>query len=272
MDTQTLYIMQGPPGSGKSELAERLFESKYVVQNRRNWVICSTDDYFTVNGEYKFDSSKLEEYHARNLKKATDCMKDGYNVIVDNTNIKCWQCKPYVQFAVENGINVVFIRVTGSFANKHGVPDDVVERMRNSMEDLTVESVLASMKPFTFEKVLLDAFAEKCVITYRLLDSGITPTAVADLLNVDVDTVYQYSDVGNWHHDIKSMVLNSPDLLQRVQKYSAEKYGADDYPDGPPVGGAYILLDEFINRNWGELVSLLKQQSKDRCPHADHDS
>lgn len=144
---QTLYILQGLPGSGKSTLA------KQMMQGREPVLICSTDDFFWVGEQWIFDPAKLGEYHEKNQQDAREFMADGCTVIVDNTNLQCWEAKPYVVNALRLGIPVVFVRVTGNFKSTHGVPPEVIEKMRLRMEDLTVEKVLASVKP-NFSKVV----------------------------------------------------------------------------------------------------------------------
>lgn len=136
--SQTLYVMQGASGSGKSTISEM------ICRSLPKCVIHSTDDLFWEGEKYNFRPEKLSEYHAINLERTKSALDDGYSVIVDNTNILRWQCKKYVEYAVAKGIAVVFIRVTGQFQNVHGVPDEKVQWMRDNMENLTVESVLAS--------------------------------------------------------------------------------------------------------------------------------
>jgi predicted kinase len=139
---QTLFVMQGPPGSGKSHVASCLQAGRY------NTVIYSTDDFFWEGGRYDFRPQLLPEFHGKNLERTKLALDEGKSVVVDNTNIQRWQCREYVRYAVSKGIPVVFVRVNGRFQNTHGVPDDRVEAMRNGMEDLTVETVLASKAPW----------------------------------------------------------------------------------------------------------------------------
>lgn len=138
---QVMVVLQGCPGSGKSTLA-------VALAKQYDAVICSTDDYFMVDGEYKFDPNLLGKYHKKNIEKATDLMLSGRSVIVDNTNIFCWQALPYCQAAVDLGIEVIFKRATGDFQSVHGVPQHAIDRMRSQMEELTLEKVLASVPPF----------------------------------------------------------------------------------------------------------------------------
>jgi len=141
MNNKILVIMQGHSGSGKSTLAKQIAK---VIDAE----IFSTDELFIVNGVYKFDPSKLGFFHKKNLDNCIAAMKRGVNVVCDNTNIRQWEAKGYVEAALDLGFEVKFIRATGNFQNVHGVPNDKVEQMRARLEDLTVESVMASKKPF----------------------------------------------------------------------------------------------------------------------------
>lgn len=84
-----LIILRGVSGSGKSTLAKNLVQ---------NGVINSTDDYFMINGEYVFDSTKLAKYHKLNRLKTENDMQNNISpIIIDNTNLKKREIKPYVE-------------------------------------------------------------------------------------------------------------------------------------------------------------------------------
>lgn len=141
---KTLYVMQGAPGSGKSTVA-RTIEAGLVAMGG-DCEIYSTDDYFTncQTGEYKFDPTKLAQYHQANQDKARAAMDKGLSdVVIDNTNVRAAHAAPYVKAAVEFGYAVVFVRCEGRFANTHGVPAEKVEAMRAAMEPLSVAACLA---------------------------------------------------------------------------------------------------------------------------------
>jgi len=93
-----LILMRGVSGSGKSTLARKIAEEHDLS------VIYSTDDFFMVDGEYRFDPKRLGEFHAANVKRAQESMADKCAcIIIDNTNTQAWEMKSYVELAAEYG-------------------------------------------------------------------------------------------------------------------------------------------------------------------------
>lgn len=135
MIARTLILMQGVPGSGKSTVARKLLE------DTPEWaVILSTDDFW--GADYKFDAAKLGEAHRWNQRSVAKALaSDVRIVIVDNTNIKRRDAEPYLALAqmFEYIVQVVRVQVDIKLAlerNTHNVPEDVICRMANEMEDL----------------------------------------------------------------------------------------------------------------------------------------
>jgi len=138
------YILRGLSGTGKSELAKNLRDSHTRAR------IFSTDSFFMVDGEYQFDPTKLGEYHAKNLRQATDfmvgCSSDYYYpdalCIIDNTNTQHWEYEKYVEAAKDNGFMVQIISVDWkrediplyAERNSHGVPEEAIQRMADRWE------------------------------------------------------------------------------------------------------------------------------------------
>jgi predicted kinase len=170
---QVLDIMRGIPGSGKSTEAE----------NRvGNGVIHSTDNLIEAQGDYKEFFQKmietgnfgeLHKMHTQNLNNAKKSMEMGVSpVIIDNTNIKAWEPKAYVEHALSLGyddknINFIDVGDGGQTAevlaqrNTHGVPLDKIKQMiasHKSVGELTVEKVIdAKMKGGSTNKVSYSA-------------------------------------------------------------------------------------------------------------------
>lgn len=140
--TQQLIIMRGLPGSGKSYAAK----SHYGI-------VCSTDDFFMFEGVYRFNRQAIPEAHKWNQERVKSLMQSGTSpIIVDNTNIRLWEMKPYILLARENGYSVSFGYPETPWANdpaecfkrnSHGVPEETIVRMHNSFEHFrTVEEIL----------------------------------------------------------------------------------------------------------------------------------
>jgi predicted kinase len=137
---QFLLILQGLPGSGKSTIARALATAFQAV-------ICSTDDFFTgSDGVYRFDARKHAEYHAANQARAAELLRQGRTVIVDNCNTRNWEAARYVAVAYELKLHVQFVRVSGNFNSAHKVPEAVIETMRLTQENLSVEACLAYLR------------------------------------------------------------------------------------------------------------------------------
>lgn len=137
-----LIVMQGAPGSGKTSLA-RLFH-----RGHPKCIIHATDSYHFLRGDgWVFQPDKLEEYHRLNQERTETDLKMGWSVIVDNTNVRAWEARPYVEIALRLNVPVVFVRCEGRFPNTHGVPAEKVEVMRASLEPLTIEACLVAVRP-----------------------------------------------------------------------------------------------------------------------------
>ena len=121
-----LLLIRGLPGSGKSTMAKEYAKAGYVH--------CEADQYFEVNGQYRFDASKLSAAHADCLQRAIAALDAGYPVVVANTFTRRWEMEPYVKAAKIRGVNVRIVEATGNWPNVHGVPEYAVERMRARWE------------------------------------------------------------------------------------------------------------------------------------------
>uniref|UniRef100_A0A8C6LSB6 NEDD4 binding protein 2 n=1 Tax=Nothobranchius furzeri TaxID=105023 RepID=A0A8C6LSB6_NOTFU len=147
-----LVLLRGAPGSGKSTLARAMLE-----QNP-DGVVLSTDDYFTIGGQYQFNPMVLGEAHEWNHKRAMEAFQRGANpIIIDNTNMQGWEMKPYVAQALRHGYKVLFREPDTWWKNKpgelerrsiHNIPVETICRMLNGYERfVTVQSIMGSHMP-----------------------------------------------------------------------------------------------------------------------------
>lgn len=115
-----LILVRGLPGSGKSTIAGKL-DSCHM----------EADQYFMVNGEYRFDASKLKQAHEWCQEKTREALKAGFNAVVSNTFTTIKELRPYFDIAREFGIVPNVILAQGNFGSVHDVPEEAMERMRN---------------------------------------------------------------------------------------------------------------------------------------------
>jgi predicted kinase len=99
--------MRGIPGSGKSTKAKSLVG---------NGIIHSTDDLIEQTGDYDAffkkmietkDWSMIKRMHEKNLINAKHSMDKGISpVIIDNTNIRPFEPKGYVEYGLSHGYQI----------------------------------------------------------------------------------------------------------------------------------------------------------------------
>lgn len=129
----TVVIMRSAPGGGKST---------YVKKNLSDGTICSADDYHYVSGVYAWDPNKVWLAHKRCQEKFMRALEEDHKlIVVDNTNIKIKDLAFYYNQAKDFGYNIRIIRMniplkTLLGRNVHGVPDETVERMFRSLENI----------------------------------------------------------------------------------------------------------------------------------------
>lgn len=115
-----LLLIRGLPGSGKTTMAKKYAQAGYVH--------CEADQYFEVDGEYRFDGIKLRAAHDDCLRRAIAALDAGRSVVVSNTFTRRWEMAPYLKAAKKRGINAAL----GSKRRKF-VPD-AASQERSEME------------------------------------------------------------------------------------------------------------------------------------------
>jgi len=135
-------IMRGIPGCGKSTVSKQI--EKDAQELGMTTVICSTDDFFMVDGVYKFDQKLLGSNHEKNRAKAKYYIGENYDVIIiDNTNLTTKEVEPYCEMGLNSGYIVRLAIPPRLFemtpeelvqANVHGVPEVTIRRMFDRME------------------------------------------------------------------------------------------------------------------------------------------
>jgi predicted kinase len=126
-----LYIVRGLPGSGKSTFAKSL-----------GGIHSEADQFFMVDGEYKFDGSKIKDAHKWCQNEVNSAMILNHTtnlnnvIVVSNTFTQEWEMQPYLDMAKDWGYTVFSVIVENRHGgvNVHSVPDDKLEMMKNRFE------------------------------------------------------------------------------------------------------------------------------------------
>ncbi|UJF23520.1 AAA family ATPase [Shewanella sp. OMA3-2] len=147
MNSKLVIIMRGLPGSGKSHWIDLFIQSQplpVALQIKQRGYF-STDNLFVVDGQYKFDASKLSEYHQINLSLFIEALSRGEPIVIcDNTNVCHWEYIAYKTAAVALGYKVKIV-ITGepkskshqllcAQRNKHHVQLKHIQRMAEIFE------------------------------------------------------------------------------------------------------------------------------------------
>jgi predicted kinase len=130
---QNLYLVRGLPSSGKSTLAIQL--ATFAI---------AADDFFTEDGVYTFDPSKLPEAHQECQSRCSRGLDAGLDVAVANTFSQAWELVPYLAIAeaAAGEVRVVILDLFDAGCtdaeltarNAHGVPEEVIAGMRKRWE------------------------------------------------------------------------------------------------------------------------------------------
>jgi predicted kinase len=121
-----LFLLRGLPGSGKSTLAESLGGSHMEA-----------DKYFTYDGKYEFDVTKLKDAHDWCQNAVRVFMENkSKRVVVSNTFTQEWEMTPYFELAEKHGYKVYSLICENRHGgiNEHGVPEDKLKLMKNRFE------------------------------------------------------------------------------------------------------------------------------------------
>lgn len=131
----TLHLMQGLPGTGKSTLAR-------IIARDNLAVVLSTDDYHHSDPAnphlYIYDPSLASLRHMKNQERCEYFLRRGVSVVVDNTNITNAHVKPYLMIAAVLSAEIRVHRCIQEYGSLHNVPAETIERMRATMEELSV--------------------------------------------------------------------------------------------------------------------------------------
>jgi predicted kinase len=122
----SLILIRGLPGAGKSQLAETLAEGRFPV--------FSVDSYFTdpVSGVYEFRFKDNHLAYSECARNTENALHEGIRkVFVDNTFTMEWELEPYFEMAARYNYRVFVITVENRHRgrNTHGISEEQIQKM-----------------------------------------------------------------------------------------------------------------------------------------------
>ena len=137
MSKQTLILVRGLPGSGKSTRAKRIVDAIMLDNNSTHEaVVCEADKFFERNGSYVFDPLLIQKAHVWCQLQTKSYLRRGYTVVVANTFTQLWEMDAYKTMALEYNVPLRILECKDQFQNIHNVPESTIERMRLRWENL----------------------------------------------------------------------------------------------------------------------------------------
>lgn len=125
---QTLILVRGIPGSGKTTLAKMIAGTTGAEHHE-------ADHYFErEDGSYHFDGNKLAHAHSQCKHRTRMDLIAGKSVVVSNTFTTRWEVDPYINLARDFGAKLQVITLQSEFESIHNVPEEAMNRMRRRME------------------------------------------------------------------------------------------------------------------------------------------
>lgn len=124
LNKQTLTLVRGLPGAGKSTLARQL-------SNVDSSIHIEADMYFMNGNVYTYNQAMIGNAHYWCQDRTTNALLQGRSVVVSNTFTTLKEMRPYFEIALEYGIIPTIFLAQNDFGNVHDVPEESLQKMRN---------------------------------------------------------------------------------------------------------------------------------------------
>jgi len=185
-ERKIVIVMRGPSGVGKSTLTRKILNM--VKAKGKDGECASADDFFyTSEGFYNFNRDQQGEAHSECRKNFVRFLEKGTAVVcVDNTSMKTWEYKSYIQQAETHDYKVIVVEFGCELChdklvalcdqqNVHAVGRENIERQILNYEPNDLEEVDFGTAALNRQvsKVTLPVFMEDPAIGFGNLTTPI---------------------------------------------------------------------------------------------------
>ena len=182
-----VIINRAVSGSGKTSM------TRYVIDDLRarglSVAVCSTDDFFMVDGRYVFDVEKLNGYHLQNQANFIAELERGTDVVIcDNMNLLPWQSQPYTDAARKYNYRILFLNFLPRELEKH-LASQIVTPEKPDAHGLTKEALERFIQNFNDYNDLLDRNTVRDIKRHRVFTWNFV-----DNMAMDTGELAQYFD------------------------------------------------------------------------------
>lgn len=130
---QSVIIIRGVPGSGKSTYAKMI--------KTDDDIILDINDRHVVNGVYNYGSRSMKDAIAEQFALFNKHLANNDNIILVGSFTKPFHMSEYLYVLAGKGVEVFIVDLLDSYQNIHGVPDELVDKMKSNFEKVN-DSIL----------------------------------------------------------------------------------------------------------------------------------
>lgn len=138
MNKQKVTLIRGIPGSGKTTMALDM-----------DATLVEADQFFVhKDGKYRHDRRFIKDAHAWCQLEMKRLLLAGDDVVIANTFIEKWEIIGYLKAIQSLGLelDILVLEAKGEYPNVHGVPEEVVCRMKEQFEEFALKTPKCSQR------------------------------------------------------------------------------------------------------------------------------